>query len=149
MLALLLATLVAGRDLTADARVLDFFSDVYVHSGVSNRYAETAAFLVRDTNGDVQCLAWPMTNEMRQESFKGSIPLQTIALVHSHPSMDRYPTPHDMDVARALHLPMIVLTQTNVAVFDPESGLTTLLIDNRNWVPRQIAEHCEKDWFIR
>lgn len=58
--------------------------------------------------------------------------------------MDRYQTPHAMDVARALHLPMIVLTQPNIAIFDPQSGLTTLVVDNRNWVPRQIAEHCEK-----
>lgn len=149
MFALLLVTVIAGHDLAADARVIDFFSDVYVHAGLSNRYAETAAFLVRDTAGDVQCLAWPLTNESRKESFSGAIPLQTIALVHSHPSMDRLPTAHDKDVARALHLPMIVLTQSNITLFDPDSNETTLIVDNRTWVPRRIAQHCEKDWLAR
>ena len=129
--------------------MIDFFSDLYSHSGVSNQYEERAAFLVRDTHGNVQCLEWPRTNQMRAESFKGSIPLQTVALVHSHPAMDRLPTQHDMDLARALHLPMIVLTQSNVAIFDPDSGTTTFPIENRNWVPRHIDERCETGWLAQ
>lgn len=150
MLALLLVTLIGSHDPTTDRRMIGFFSDVVTRAGVTNGYSESAAFLVLDTRGDVQCLAWPRTNEYQQDTFIGQIPLGTVAIVHTHPDgLDRLPTTFDEDKARELHLPIIVLTRTDIAMFDPASEKTTLLVKGKNWIPRRLALHCEADWLAR
>ena len=149
MLAIVMAVMLEARGLTTDPRLIGFFSDVIVHSGVVNPHAEQAAFLVRDTRGDVQCLLWPQMNELAKDSFRGEIPPRTIALVHSHPSLDRNLSEHDMAVARELHLPMIVVTRMNIAYFDPDAGQTTFVVDNHSWVAGRLSERCAADWLAR
>lgn len=150
MLALLLVTLIGSHDLTTDPRMIGFFSDVVTRAGLANHSSESAAFLVLDTRGDVQCLAWPATNEYQRDTFTGQIPFGTVAIVHTHPAgLDRLPTPFDEDKARELHLPIIVVTRTDIAMFDPASDKTTLLVNNHQWVPSHRTTHCESDWLAR
>ena len=147
MLPVILAAALATT--TLDHRTLQFFSDIVLRAQLSNDYGETAAFLVRDTRGDVQCLLWPTTNEFQMQTFRGEPPPNTIAIVHTHMKSRPMPSTNDIDQARRIGLPFFVLTRADVTMVEPDSGQVVPLIAQRTWLTQSVEQRCADQWLAR
>ena len=76
---------------------------------------EHAAFVVKKSDGSIRFIRWMSNHEYRAE-YDGSIPEHCIGLAHTHPRGLRQPSPHDVDEARKLGLPIIVITTDAITV---------------------------------
>ena len=70
---------------------------------------EKAAFLIRETDGTMTLQPWTH-GDVRRASFRGTVPLRTIAVIHTHPASEPRPSRHDRDEARRLGMPVVVIT---------------------------------------
>lgn len=76
---------------------------------------EYAAFLVREDDGKLRLVEWHSYEDLHA-FYKGVIPANSIAVVHTHPAGDRYPSPHDVAEAQRIRLPIIVVSQYAVTI---------------------------------
>src|SRR5262249_16246699 len=75
---------------------------------------EQAAFAVRTNDGGIGFLRWPASPSDFQAGYQGSIPPNTVAIVHTHPNGHPDPSGDDDSVARHLGIPVYVVTRTKV-----------------------------------
>jgi hypothetical protein len=151
MLALMLAaviTTVSLPDFSRDTRITGFMSDVLRRGLTWGDFSETAAFLVRDTAGDVQCLLWPETNEYKKQSFPGALPARTVAVVHTHPENLPNPSKGDIEQAQRLGIPLFVLTRQRVTAVDPDGNVIPIVARSM-WASERPAQKCEDQWLAR
>ena len=105
--AILLAASLARPD------VHDCFERVLKAGGYGHLPLEAAAFLV--VNGDgYECRMWPREVHYRSHVWSGRVPDNTVAIIHSHPADQPDPSAHDAGVARALGIPLFVVTPRGV-----------------------------------
>jgi hypothetical protein len=143
MLAIVLAAI-----LTIDTRVHGFMSDVLKRGLTWGDFSETAAFLVRDTAGDLQCLLWPETNEYQKQTFPGELPPRTVAVIHTHPETLPNPSKADIEQARRLGLPLFVLTRQRVTAVDAEGNVVPVVARSL-WATERPLQRCEDQWLVR
>ena len=150
MLAALLTT-ASMQHFIDDTRVRGFFTDVLLDGARWADYGEAAAFLVEDTQGQVQCLAWPPTNEFQKMNFIGDVPRRTVAIIHTHPDRAPYPSAKDVDEARRLNVPIFVLTRTRITAVNPWDGKDVTVVSRQIWASNKIAQKCEAatQWLAR
>lgn len=152
MIATVLAALLTTASMQTvidDTRVRGFFTDVLQRGARWHDSGESAAFLVADTRGDVQCLAWPATNEYLRQSFRGDVPRRTIAIIHTHPDNAPRPSKGDIEQALGLHLPLYVLTRTKITAVDPRTGSEIAVVREKAWSNDLIPQKCEDQWLAR
>jgi len=101
---------------------------------------ERAAFVVEHDDGSLECELWPSTHAFRSESFHGTVPPGTVAIVHSHPAGLTAPSYHDMDLARRLGIPNYVLTINGVTKAVPGSMTAASVVHGYGWFNRKIAQ---------
>jgi hypothetical protein len=93
----------------------------------SNRYGsfdrtERAAFIVDRGNGEIECIAWPMSNEREKATFNGAIPTGTIAIIHTHPINCPWPSEQDKREAHRLGIAIYALTPLAVTKAVPSEA---------------------------
>ena len=93
---------------------------------------EHAAFAVRDQDGRTHFVRWPLRWQDRRAGYRGSIPPNTFAIVHTHPNRYREPSADDSAVARRLGIPVYVVTRWGVAV---TTGHEKKIITVGDWNP--------------
>jgi hypothetical protein len=54
-----------------DRRLLEMFGNMVLRSLITPRGVEVAAFVVHDTEGNLQCLLWPATADYRTHAYRG------------------------------------------------------------------------------
>lgn len=130
----------AAGILTAQERaMLPYFAEVMRASGYGLRSSEEAAFLVRDEDRDVVCVRWPSSAKQKEQNYRGPVPADTIAIVHSHPLALRRPSANDRAEARRVGLPFYVVSRDSLWVAEPDGTLRELFRE-RNWWRRSDAE---------
>jgi hypothetical protein len=91
---------------------------------------ERAAFVVlRD--GALRVVPWH-SGGYRHASFRGSIPEDCIAIVHTHPESAVDPSKVDVAVAQRLGMPVLVVTPRALTVADSD-GRTRRLFQKTGW----------------
>jgi hypothetical protein len=133
------------RALASEEYVVDYFSDIFLRGAIWRDSGETAAFLVRKNNGELQCLLWPATNEYKGQSFRGRIPDGTVAIVHTHPGAAFNPSVGDARQAREIGLPIFVLTRGHVTAVGAD-GITLPVVERRSWMTTKGERRCEERW---
>ena len=117
------------------------FGNMVLRSLIAPPGVEVAAFVVQDTEGNLQCLLWPETADYRGHAYHGVVPGHVIALVHTHPpNADEKPSPEDTATARRSGLPVYVLTRRYIYAADPASGAIVPVIEGRNWVGEAVRD---------
>lgn len=133
------------RELAREEYVLDYFSDILLRGALWRDTGETAAFLVRRDDGELQCLIWPATNEYKMQKFSGKPPAGTIAIIHTHPSSSTQPSAGDAQQARASGLPIFVLTRSFVTAVDID-GTALQIVGRRVWLTTKMERRCKEGW---
>ena len=95
------------------------------------RPAERAAFVVATPGRDIRFVAWRSREDFRA-TYKGSIPAGCIAIAHTHPTGDLYPSAQDIRVAVRLALPVVVITLQAVTVALPD-GTVEIVFSGPGW----------------
>jgi hypothetical protein len=95
---------------------------------------EAAAFLVRATDGKVNCYLWPRAVEPLSQTWLGEMPEGTIAIAHTHPAGYGWmPSRADRAVASATGLPIFVATLWDISKFDPVANEMRRVNKSRRW----------------
>jgi hypothetical protein len=93
---------------------------------------EHAAFAVRDRDGRLHFVRWPLRGEDRQAKYRGTIPRDAFAIVHTHPNGYPKPSLNDIAVAQRLGIPVYVVTRRAVSV---TAGGEVKIITAGDWNP--------------
>lgn len=135
---------------SADPAVLGVLQDLAVRGAAQTDDREVAAFIVRETDGQVRCLVWPHTANRRSEEFHGTIPNGTVAIAHTHPLFAEMPSRGDVEQSKRIGLPIYVLTRWYLYAVDPSSGERVALIRQKNWTRAADKRlRCEDAWLPR
>jgi hypothetical protein len=95
-------------------------------TGYGHRQYERAAFLILRDDGMFDCSVWPATFKARSESWSGSIPKGTAAIIHTHPLESPGPSYHDVLEAARIGVPIIVATPDVLAMAQPRGDVITM-----------------------
>lgn len=119
------------------------FRDLLRDSGWSlNGPWERAAFVIQQSDGTITCKCWPSKHSYLAESFRGLIPPNTIAIVHTHPVQYPKPSRQDEDEATRLGIPIYVLTIRGVYKALPGATNAATVLEHEPWyrlVPNKAA----------
>ena len=94
---------------------------------------ERAAFAVRDQDGRTRFVRWPLKWQARRAVYRGSIPPNAFAIVHTHPNDYPHPSNDDVAAARSLGIPVYVVTRWAVSV---TAGVTWKTVTAGDWNPK-------------
>ena len=97
---------------------------------------EHAAFAVTDGGGRVMFAQWPFNHAALVATFKGSIPANAFAIVHTHPNGRPLPSDDDRATARRLGIPVYVVTRNALT---RTTGTRTEYIVLGDWDPERCA----------
>ena len=93
-----------------------------------------ARVVVREPDGNLQCVLWPTSGQYEAQAFRGVVPDNVVAIVHTHPPrMDPRPSPGDIKAAQRLGLAIYVLTRHGIYAADP-SGAVVPVIERPDWI---------------
>jgi hypothetical protein len=90
---------------------------------------EEAAFLIRNAAGATFFLHWPSDGELNQSTWNGPVPAGTVIL-HTHPNYLPIPSNRDIRVARAISIPVYVITRNRIERTD---GDKPVVVVAGNW----------------
>jgi proteasome lid subunit RPN8/RPN11 len=118
--------------ITEDPQLLHKFAEMLTHASTFVGW-EVAAFVVREPDGNLQCVLWPTSGRADSQVFQGTVPDNVVAIVHTHPQrMDRKPSDGDIALARRLGLPNYVLSRYGIYAAEP-SGEVVPVVEQMNW----------------
>jgi len=98
------------------------FVNLFTHNGYASDEFERAAFLTLESDGSLGMLWWPPCREKRRAEFRGKVPDNAVAVVHTHPPRSPRGSQLDAREARRLNLPFYVLTRTSIYRVEPSTG---------------------------
>jgi len=124
MLALLLAAALSCGDLCR-AEAVAHYAELLAVGGYGRLPVEHAGFLIRERDGTLTFAPW-QRGEFQRARFEGAIPRGTIALVHTHPRRLPQPSRGDLDQAKRLGIPLIVVTPGAVIAARADGSVDTL-----------------------
>jgi proteasome lid subunit RPN8/RPN11 len=97
-----------------DPVVHGVMADMLRHARFGMSNTEEAAFLIRNGAGATFFLHWPSNGESNQATWTGPIPTGTVAILHTHPNYLPLPSNRDIRVARAVAIPVYVITRNRI-----------------------------------
>lgn len=139
VIALLFATAAQADPIFESSRAL--FAGVLRAASFGLTDLERAAFIVRGTDGVLRSEPWPATDGKHAESFRGVMPVGTVAIVHTHPVEWPMPSQHDIEEATRLRIPIYVVTLQNVYRATPDSRWPDVVIRGRSWFKDAMPAH--------
>lgn len=95
---------------------------------------ERAAFIVENLDGSLGCQEWPSVHEYQSEKFRGAIPPQAIAIVHTHPVQFPKPSEQDNGEATRLGIPIYTLTIRGVYKSMPGQAQAVMITNRQSWI---------------
>jgi len=108
---------------------------LFAEAGYGHLPRERAGFLIRENDGTLTFAPWNVS-DFAAAHYRGGVPPNTIALVHTHPDFTSpWPSPRDASVARRLALPVIVVSKDAVTVAMSDGTRRELF--GRGWLRAQ------------
>ena len=100
---------------------------------------ETAAFIVRGPDGGLSRIFWPGGHLFRRARWRGVIPPNAVAVMHTHPNRMPRPSDHDIAESKRIGLPFYVVTRTTLCRVDPDRTVSCTLTKSRPKLRRVAA----------
>lgn len=129
---LLLQLSTTQADVIHDPVVLEFSRELLQRARAA-RGAEQGAFVARANSGALYFIVWPQGNEADILRWRGRIPPNVIAIVHTHPPGIPMPSKIDHRAARGARIPVYVITSGLIMRTRGEQPETVLQGD---WISR-------------
>ena len=95
---------------------------------------ERAEFIIENPDGTLSCDEWPSNHGYQAEHYKGAIPKNAIAIVHTHPVQFPRPSAQDEDEATRLGIPVYTLTIRAVYKCVPDQRVAQTITDRQSWI---------------
>jgi hypothetical protein len=131
-------------DLVDDPTVLDMFAEVQ-QRGRFGKETESAAFIVRDENGEHRCFFWPNTFEYHRTHYPGPPPAGVVAIVHTHPYDLPLVSPGDQVTAAHFRIPVYAITVRSISEADA-LGRVIVVTKNHQWLrDRRRGRFCSSN----
>lgn len=102
-----------------------WYASLLEESGYGRLPRERAAFLIREADGTLTLEPWA-GGGYRHASFRGRVPVGTIAILHTHPRGEERPSVQDRAEAKRLRMPVVVITTDAVIAAMPDGQDVTL-----------------------
>ena len=97
---------------------------------------EQAAWAVADAEGRVTFVRWKFNHAAWEAKFRGAIPANAVAIVHTHPNARPMPSRDDGLTAERLRIPVYVVTR---GALTRTNGSRTETIVLGDWNPERCA----------
>jgi hypothetical protein len=100
---------------------------------------ERAAFIVDTGDGELQCVAWPATQQHERATYRGGMPRGAIAIIHTHPMTVPWPSTQDEAESLRLGIPIYVLTPRSITKVTP--GQAPVMVRRGTWLDPVPSDH--------
>lgn len=117
----------------SDPRIFSLFVALFTLGGLAGDERERAAFIVRTSGGAFEMLWWKECDRSGRAEYRGSIPKNAVAVVHTHPFHFPKGSPLDASEARRINLPFYVLTLASIYLVEPAHG-RNIEIHRGRWI---------------
>ena len=97
---------------------------------------EQAAWAVAEADGRITFVRWPFNHGLCEARFKGRIPRNAFAIVHTHPNGHIVPSEVDRDTAKRLAMRVYVVTRNALTRTD---GSRSEYVLSGDWNPARCA----------
>ena len=114
-----LAVLLLG-DLTRPQAAV-WYESLLAESGYGRLSREHAAFLIREADGTLTLEPWARGSR-RHATYRGTVPVGAIAILHTHPHGEPSPSAQDRAEAKRLGMPVVVITTEKVIAALPDGS---------------------------
>jgi proteasome lid subunit RPN8/RPN11 len=97
---------------------------------------------MEDPDGSISCQPWPSKHAYLSERFDGALPINAVAIVHTHPVQFPRPSYQDQLEATRMGVPIYVITIQGVFKAVPRREQITVVSGEHNWfrnVPTKAA----------
>jgi hypothetical protein len=105
--------------LTRDADLMRSFAGMVESAGRRMRGTEAGVFLLRQSDGRYALHPWSWSEIPFQAHFEGLVPLDAVAVVHTHPPAWNRPSHQDVEEARRLGMPVFAVSRWNIWLILP------------------------------
>jgi hypothetical protein len=126
------ATVPALRELARDPVILDGLWKMLGRAQYGFSHLEEAAFVLAAPDGTLSLMRWPATGEMDQSYWRGPLPQNAIAIVHTHPN--QFPRPSKIDANTAIRTGLTVYVITRSTIMKTTGQLIEVIAKKR-WNP--------------
>jgi len=93
---------------------------------------ERAAWIIRDSDGKQTFQKWRNSGERNREIWKGPIPKNVIAVVHTHPvQRDSKPSSADITMAKRLNIHVYIVSRKGLWISKPNGEISRLMDNSR------------------
>lgn len=85
---------------------------------------ERSAWIIRTPVGGIEFHRWPFSGARNEDYWYGPVPANVIAQIHTHPvKMDKKPSRKDAAVARAMNIPVYVISVKGIWSVMPDGSI--------------------------
>jgi JAB domain-containing protein similar to deubiquitination enzymes len=124
-----------AADLVTTPEMLPRLWGMFDDAGRGFRHTEQAAFVVATGGGRLALVRWPDAGEPDTVRWYGRFPAGVMAIVHTHPNWQPLPSNIDIRTAQQAHLPVYVVTATEIS---KTAGGPAEIVLNGDWKPVQV-----------
>ncbi len=107
---------------------------LWEESGFGGVAVERAAWVLALDAGNVRWQAWPDEQLYLRAHWRGPVPADAVAIVHTHPDAGNpRPSPQDIETARRIGVPVYAVSRAGIWKAEP-NGLVLAVDDKRWWI---------------
>jgi hypothetical protein len=106
---------IRSGEVATDPEVIPGLWQMLGDAGFGFGRMEQAAFIVREADGRLILVRWPEAGEPGTSRWVGPLPNGVVAIAHTHPNWDPNPSKIDIRTAQQSHLPVYVVTRTEIS----------------------------------
>jgi hypothetical protein len=93
---------------------------------------ETSAWIIQNSKGDLEWIRWPSSRKWKGEIWRGSIPPNVIAQVHTHPlNTDPRPSYKDLVFSHNVNKPLYTISREAIWKVIPNGTISE--VAKTNW----------------
>lgn len=93
---------------------------------------ETSAWIIQNSKGNLEWIRWPSSRKWKGEIWKGNVPPNVIAQVHTHPLItDPRPSYKDAVLSRNMKKPLYTISREAIWKVIPNGTITEVV--GTNW----------------
>ena len=135
MLLALFSSAYTAADIVTTPEIRLMLWRMFDDSGLGFKPTEQAAFVVATGGGRLALVRWPDAGEPDTVRWYGPFPARAIAIVHTHPNWRPLPSKIDIRTAQQTHLPVYVVTATEIS---KTVGGPPEIVLNGDWKPVHV-----------